>query len=90
MTLPVLAVMLSKCSVSFQVPRIALAASKFGGLLSYPAKPGRTVFFLNISKAAGKERSLFWTFGTGVPERSCPFKPFMMSFLKDVQKKMHP
>ena len=74
----------------FQVPRIALAASKFRDLLSYPATPGKTIFFLNISKAAGRERSLFWTFGTGVPERSCVFKPFMMSFLKDVQQGLRP
>ena len=90
LTVHLVATMLSPCALPVQVPRVALAASSFGGLLSYPAKPGKTVFFLNISKAAGMERSLFWTFGTGVPERSCPFKPFMMSFLKDVQKQLQP
>ena len=90
LTVHLVATMLSPSALPVQVPRVALAASKFGGLLSYPAKPGKTVFFLNISKAAGMERSLFWTFGTGVPERSCPFKPFMMSFLKDVQKQLQP
>lgn len=69
-----------------QVPRIALAASTFGGLLSYPAVPRRTMFLISISKAAGKEKSLFYTFGTGVPERSCAFKHFFESFMKDLQK----
>lgn len=70
-----------------QVPRIALAASTFNGLLAYPAVPRKTMFLISISKAAGKTGSLYYTFGTGVPERSCAFKPFIMSFLKDVQAK---
>ena len=72
-----------------QVPRVALAASTFSGLLSYPAVSGRTMFLISISKAAGRERSLFWTFGTGMPERSCAFKPFFMSFMKDIQQLSH-
>ena len=44
------------------------------------------MFLISISKAAGKEKSLFYTFGTGVPERSCAFKHFFESFMKDLQK----
>ena len=68
-----------------QVPRIALATSTFRGLLAYPAVPQKTIFLMSISKAAGKTGSLYYTFGTGVPERSCVATNFIMSFLKDVQ-----
>lgn len=68
-----------------QVPRIALAASTFNNLLAYPAVPQKTMFLLSISKAAGKTGSLYYTFGMGVPERSCVATSFIMSFLKDVQ-----
>lgn len=60
----------------FQVPRIAVAATTFDGLLARPTVPGKTVFLLNVGKAAGATKSLFYTFGSGTPQRACPFKPF--------------
>ena len=68
-----------------QVPRIALAASTFNSLLAYPAVPQKTMFLISINKAAGTTGSLYYTFGTGVPERSCVATSFIMSFLQDVQ-----
>ncbi|KAK9827964.1 hypothetical protein WJX81_002557 [Elliptochloris bilobata] len=70
------------------VPRIALDNSTFGGLLAYPAVPGKTVFLLNINKAAGKTGNLFYTFGTGDALRACPFKPFFERFMGDLQTQL--
>ena len=66
-----------------QVPRIALEASTFDGLLAYPAVPARTVFLVGIAKAAGKTGNLFYTFGMGDANRSCAFKPFFEAFMGD-------
>ena len=74
--------------MNMQVPRIALGPSTFSGLLAKPAVPNTTIFFLGISESAGITKSLFYTFGTGVPERSCPFKPFFEAFMGDVQKQL--
>ena len=69
-----------------QVPRLALAATTFDGLLASPTVPTKTVILLQIAKAAGTAKSLFFTFGSGSPTRSCPFKPFFESFTADLQK----
>ena len=45
------------------MPRVALKASTFDGLLSYPSVPSKTVFLISISAAAGKTGSLDYTFG---------------------------
>ena len=55
-----------------QVPRIALKASTFEGLLAYPSVPSKTVFIMSIKAAAGKTGSLDYTFGA----RWCPFLSF--------------
>ena len=69
-----------------QVPRVAIGAGTFDGLLAYPATPGKTVFFMSVSKAADVTGNLFYTFGTGDHERACPFKPFFESFMGDLQQ----
>lgn len=77
-----------KHSVPVQVPRVALAASTFKGLLTYPAVPNKTIFIISISKAAGKTHSMYFTFGTGVKERSCAFRPFFEAFMTELQKEL--
>jgi hypothetical protein len=69
-----------------QVPRVALSASTYKGLLTYPAVPKKTMFLISIAKAAGKAHTLFYTFGTGTPDRSCAFKPFFEAFMTELQK----
>lgn len=68
-----------------EVPRIAIKASTFNGMLSYPTIPGQTVLVLNIAKAAAETKDLRFTFGTGSSERSCIFKDFFTNFMKDLQ-----
>ena len=75
-------------SMHAQVPRIAVEATTFDGLLFYNAVPGKTVFIVSNSKAAGKSGNILYTFGTGVPERSCAFRPFFESFMADLQKEL--
>ena len=74
--------------VRVQVPRIAVEATTFQGLLQYNASPGKTVFIVSNSKAAGKTGKILYTFGTGVPERSCAFRPFFESFMADLQREL--
>jgi hypothetical protein len=71
-----------------QVPRIAIRSSTLGGLLRSPARPGRTVFILRVARAAARSHDLYFTFGTGKPERSCVFMHFFLSFMKDLQKEL--
>jgi len=69
-----------------QVPRIAVKPSTFDGLLASPTRAGETVLIFKIGKAAAKTRDLFFTFGTGRPERACVFMDFFLAFARDVQK----
>lgn len=64
-----------------------LRETTLGGLLpeSDPAIPGKTVFFFSAGKAAEKTGCLFYTFGAGVPERSCAFMPYWKEFMTDLQ-----
>ena len=71
-----------------QVPRIALESTTFGDLLFYPAKPGKTVFIISISRIAEATGSLWYTFGSGDEVRSCPFKPFFEGFMGDLQAQL--
>lgn len=71
-----------------QAPRIAVRASTFDGLLSFPTTPGKTVVLFQIGKAAAKTHDIYFTFGTGSPERSCVFKDFFLSYMKDLQKEL--
>lgn len=71
-----------------QVPRIAIRSSKLGGLLWFPTRPGKTVVILKVAKAAAKSHDLYFTFGTGKPERSCVFMHFFLSFMKDLQQEL--
>lgn len=68
-----------------QAPRIAIKASTFNGMLSYPTIPRETVVILQIAKAAAETKDLRFTFGTGTSERGCVFKDFFVNFMKDVQ-----
>ena len=68
-----------------QVPRIAVKASTFDGLLSYPTTPGKTVLILQIAEAAAKTKDIWFTFSTGSSERACVFKEFFLNFMKDLQ-----
>ncbi len=70
------------------MPRIAVEATTFGGLLAYPAVPAKTVFIVSNSKAAGKSGNILYTFGTGVPERSCAFRPFFEAFMGELQQQL--
>jgi hypothetical protein len=71
-----------------QVPRIAIRASRLGGLLRSPTVPGRTVVILKVAKAAASSGDLFYTFGTGRLERSCVFMGFFIDFMKDLQAEL--
>lgn len=68
-----------------QVPRVALKETTLGGLLKQPAIPGHTVFFFPTGPAAEQSGSLYYTFGSGVELRSCPFLPFWKSLMTDVR-----
>lgn len=68
-----------------QTPRIALKETTLGGLLQQPTVPGQTVFFFAAGAAAEQTGSLYYTFGSGVEFRSCPFLPFWKSLMTDVQ-----
>ncbi|MGB3292151.1 MAG: hypothetical protein WBB01_04045 [Phormidesmis sp.] len=69
-----------------QVPRIAVRASTFDGLLPAPTAPGKTVIIFKIAEAAAKTRDIWFTFGTGEPERACVFKDFFLNFMRDPQQ----
>ena len=71
-----------------QVPRIAIRASTFDGLLSSPTEPGKTVIILKIAEAAAKTKDIWFTFGTGDPDRACVFKDFFISFMRDLQTEL--
>ena len=71
-----------------QAPRIAVRASDFDGLLGFPTTPGKTVVLFQIGKAAAKTHDINFTFGTGRSERSCVFKEFFLSYMKDLQKEL--
>jgi hypothetical protein len=62
--------------------------STFDGLLWYPAVTGRTVFILNIGKAASKSGSLLYTFGTGTRTGECPFLPYWKGFMTELQAQL--
>ncbi len=69
-----------------QVPRIAIRASTFDGLLSSPTQPGKTVVIFKIAEAAAKSKNIWFTFGTGDLERACVFKDFFLDFMRDLQQ----
>ena len=71
-----------------QVPRIAIKSSTFDGLLSSPTTPGKTVLIFNVGKAAAKTRDLFFSFGSGSPDRACVFKDFFIAFMTDLQQEL--
>ncbi|VEP12153.1 conserved hypothetical protein [Hyella patelloides LEGE 07179] len=71
-----------------QVPRIAVRASTFDGMLSYPTIPGETVVILQIAKAAAETKDIWFTFGTGTSERGCVFKDFFLNFMNDLQQEL--
>ncbi len=71
-----------------QVPRIAVKASTFDGLLSSPTTPGKTVLILQIAKAAAQTKDIWFTFSTGKSERACVFKDFFLNFMNDLQKEL--
>ena len=71
-----------------QVPRIAVAASQFDGLLKRPTVPGKTVVMYKIAKAAAATQDLNFTFGTGSSDRLCVFKDFFIEFMTDLQMKL--
>ena len=59
-------------------------ASKLDGLLWFTS-PRQTVVILKVAKAAATSHDLYFTFGTGKPERACVFMPFFLAFMKDLQ-----
>lgn len=71
-----------------QVPRIAVRASTFDGMLSYPTIPGETVVILQIAKAAAETKDIWFTFGTGTSTRGCVFKDFFLNFMQDLQQEL--
>jgi hypothetical protein len=71
-----------------QVPRIAVRASKLGGLLWFSTRPGKTVVILKVAKAAARSHDLYFTFGTGKQERSCVFMHLFLEFVKDLQTEL--
>jgi hypothetical protein len=71
-----------------QVPRIAIRSSTLDGLLWFSMSPGKTVVILKVAKAAAKSHDLYFTFGTGKPERSCVFMSFFLSFMQDLQQEL--
>jgi hypothetical protein len=72
-----------------EVPRIAVRASSLGGLLLTPTRPGKTVVVLKVAKAAAASGDLFYTFGTGRPERACVFMGFFLDFMQDLQGELN-
>jgi hypothetical protein len=71
-----------------QVPRIAIRASRLGGLLRSPTVPGKTVVILKVAKAAATSGDLYYTFGTGKSQRACVFMGFFVEFMKDLQAEL--
>ena len=71
-----------------QVPRLAVRASKLGGLLWFSTRPGRTVVIFKVGKAAAQTGNLYFTFGAGSPDRACVFKDFFLAFMKDLQRQL--
>ncbi|BAY61539.1 hypothetical protein NIES22_16060 [Calothrix brevissima NIES-22] len=71
-----------------QVPRIAIKASTFDGMLRSPTTPGKTVLLLMIAKAAAEIQDLSFTFSTGSSERECVFKDFFLKFMADLQQEL--
>lgn len=71
-----------------QVTRIVVKSSTFDGLLSSPTTPGKTVVIFKVGEAAVKTGDLFFTFGTGRPERACVFMDFFLAFMKDLQQEL--
>ncbi|MDY6900728.1 MAG: hypothetical protein SWZ49_22015 [Cyanobacteriota bacterium] len=71
-----------------QVPRIAVKASTFDGLLSSPTVPGKTVVIFKIGEAAKQTHDINFTFATGSDERVCVFKDFFMEFMRDLQQEL--
>jgi hypothetical protein len=71
-----------------QVPRIATRASKLDGLLWFSTTPRQTVVILKVAKAAAASHDLYFTFGTGKPERACVFMPFFIAFMKELQAEL--
>jgi hypothetical protein len=51
-------------ALTSQVPRIAVRASTFGGLLQSPTRVGQTVVLYKIGKAAAKTKDPFFTSGS--------------------------
>jgi hypothetical protein len=72
--------------LTLQVPRIAVKASTFDGLLWLPTRPGQTVIILKIGRAAVQTGDIFFTFSSGGPERVCVFKGFFLRFMQDLQQ----
>jgi hypothetical protein len=71
-----------------KVPRIATRSSRLNGMLRIPTTAGRTIFVLQISKAAAKTNDPLFTFGAGSQERECLFKGFFLHFMRDLQKEL--
>jgi hypothetical protein len=71
-----------------QVPRVAVRRSRLGGLLWLPTRPGWTIVILKNGKAAAKTGDLFFTFGTGRPERACVFMNFFRQFMTELQAEL--
>ncbi|MFZ1025300.1 MAG: hypothetical protein WAN66_03680 [Limnoraphis robusta] len=74
--------------LTLQAPRIATQASTFEGLLSSPAKPGKTVFIFKIGEAAIQTQDILFTFSTGSEDRVCVFKDFFLEFMTDLQQEL--
>jgi hypothetical protein len=86
--MPVQQILTEVNAPTVQVPRIAVEASRFEGLLKRPIVPRKTVVMFKIAKAAAATQNLDFTFGTGGSERVCVFKEFFIEFMTDVQKKL--
>jgi hypothetical protein len=71
-----------------QVPRIAVKASKLSSLLWFSTRPGKTVIIFKVAKAAASSHDLFFTFGTGKPERSCVFMHLFLQFMAELQAEL--
>lgn len=69
-----------------QVPRIAVKSSTFDGLLWLPTNPGKTFIIYKIGQAAAETGNIWFTFGSGDPERACVFKEFFLDFMNDLQR----
>eukprot|EP00884_Botryococcus_braunii_P007946 jgi/Botrbrau1/17152/Bobra.0157s0046.1 len=66
-------------------PRIAVKASTYGDLLRYNAVPGKTIFILQVPKAATETSDILFAFGCGDEHRACAFLPYFKNFMKDLQ-----